>query len=566
MNENLTDDFIVLHEEKIYKNQIDCAEMIFNNFLTNTGKSQLLITEPQEGKTGVEEYLISKFIEYCEKNKQEYQVVYAIQLSDTGVKNQTKKRLRKSGLLEKVILLHQGDVNVQNYEKKIINDSPSKLTLLINEECHIALGADRPFDYFWQHIGVNYGQDFTKWENNKIWMLSVSATPFPQCIKEKIEDNAFMIVKLKRSANYFGLQSLLDSNRLNDNLLLFKENHLSKELVDVIENYITECETQGNKYAGIRFPNSRGKTGKDINCFTKLLKEKFPNISIEEFSQKQENLNELDDQLSVSPIKPTIILIKQALNAGKTLTTTKHIGLWIEYKGTSSGSDTVAQRVGRFLGYKDDYGHSKFDDKFKVYCSLDDVKLALDFYNNPDKICKGTWNNSSRIFTNDPTYSLIIGETYKFYDEIEKQKRFEDVHYMEYFKNYFENNELDENSAKEKFAKWQTRRVVHLKNNTKNLWADLIRIMDLLHGDLNLPFVGKPLTGFAAQNIYNLEGPFIENTSCVNISSYNELMAKYPIFKNIKSLYFKILDFPKFREFDDYKNKLKNGGILIKSV
>jgi hypothetical protein len=148
-------------------------------------------------------------------------------------------------------------------------------------------------------------------------------------------------------------------------------------LHSILKKFEDDCEVHGNGYFVIRQNGTRGNAVRDYISRT------FGNdVRVEGYSTNADDegdIDELDEALSIEPEKPTVVLIRGTLRAGKTLKTTKYLRGW--YESATAKSDAKLQAL-RPLGYASDDGHSKFDDVFPVYCSMKEVQEEIGFYEN----------------------------------------------------------------------------------------------------------------------------------------------------------------------------------------
>jgi hypothetical protein len=378
--------------ETIYIEAQQAAIDILNEFSEHQ-VCPLLISHPQQGKTAVQIAVADSFIETCKANNETYQVILILNMSDTSLLSQTKSRFRESGL-----------VNIDFYHHPSLNKIPIKdvdKRLIIIDECHFALGKDRPFDMLLKKSGIQYGKPISTWINKNNYVLSVSATPYATVIREQIDKvnntPTFRTITLKQSRYYFSLIDIIRAHRIKSAESLLDKNNVSQYFKDRFDEFINICNDPsiGKGYLIIRAKGDSCRIVKDF-CNKK-------GIHVETYSSSKKDeytIEELDSNISNPVIRPVVIIIKGALRAGKTLTTTKHIRMWLESE--SSTSDSIAQVIGRCCGYADKkYNHSKFKDTFNIYCDLLAVEKAAQFYNY-DFVPKGLNNKSNyeekRIF------------------------------------------------------------------------------------------------------------------------------------------------------------------------
>lgn len=370
--------------EEIFPEQRSAAKTISDFFKREEGYP-LLISEPQQGKTGTCLVVTKDFITKCKQDNIPYQVIWLNHITDNVLKQQVEDRLDNSGLDGEVTLIHHANIKDKIEYNNIVKDT-NKEILLILDECHIALGKDRPLDSFFDYLGVKYGSKKSEWKNKKVHVVSVSATPYAHAIQNNIVEEVFIPVVLKKTDDYFDLQSLNKKGRIfqSKRTVNVKEHKVTDWFLQVLEEFENNCTQDGNGYLIMR------SIGMGPEIISKYIEEHKSNIKFRSYDAEIGNITRLDDKLSEQPLKPTIISIRGCLRAGKTLTTTKHIRGWVE--SSNAKSDANIQVIGRSLGYKSKDGHSKFDDKFPIYCNKRDWDLAITFYSNSQYIPGGRWS------------------------------------------------------------------------------------------------------------------------------------------------------------------------------
>ncbi len=410
----------------IYKETKKAANEILSIFQENK-YSPLLKAQPQQGKTSVAIAVAAHFIISCKDQnikENEYQIIYISNKSDNEIRDQTYARFAQSfpyGL--PIHIYHHSNL------KKMISDKTitdfNKKTLVILDECHCSLGKDKPLEKFLKKLGIFYGKPIEKWENKNVYLLSISATPYVQSILElenwKYNIDSFKTVNLELNSDYLSLVDIYKSGRIKQLpcLILNKDkSDISDELKILIKNWLEKgIEKNNNFYYIIR------AIGKNYSILKETL-EKMQKIN-EEFgiacfceksnSNNENPINKLDGIISRPASKPTIILIKGALRAGKTLEYTKYIGEAIE--SGKSKSDSAAQA---FAGRS--CGHNKKNENYIIYCDKDAIKYAAAYYDpsmlNAENIIPNGNNNSSNFKKTD--YQLEI-EIFPF-DEKQKSE------------------------------------------------------------------------------------------------------------------------------------------------
>ena len=419
MNDNIWANEI--GKTQVYDAQVRCAQKILDIFSKHAGPP-LLVAQMQQGKTGVAICVIDQFIKNCKLRNLSNEIIYLINIADNDLKEQTSRRILTSGFYDEVKVLHHADL------KKF---TPKKVDrrLIVIDECHIALERSnqkklKPFHEFLKSCGIKYGEPISTWENKNNYVLSVSATPYAHVIKSRIDSKSFEPVVLELTPDYYSLNRMHSDNRLKGSLSLVFDNNVTQFLIEKIDEFLMSCKLDGNGHMIVR---AKGEAPEIIERF---VHEHYPNIVVKIYDSKQGNISSLDTELGQELPKPFMAIIKGSLRAGKTLKTTKHIRMWIE--PTTSKADTMCQVVGRCLGFSGETQHSKFNDKFPIYCNVTEITEAIDFYNemysnkHPDTIPSGIQSKSTIEKVNK--YALHVDDLEKIpsialeYQVVEKIK------------------------------------------------------------------------------------------------------------------------------------------------
>ena len=373
---------------EVYDEQIVCANRIMDVFKAYEGPP-ILIAQMQQGKTGASIAVIEMFIKHCEFTSKSYEIFYVVNIADNVLRDQTEDRLRKSGYLSKVKVLHHAALSETR------PDSSKSVRLIIIDECHVALeksssASAKPFHEFMKKCGIKYGQPISDWENKENFVLSVSATPYAHVIKTKIDEHAFKPITLEINENYYSLQKMNEAGRLKSAKATTQNGKVTPFFVYRMVEFLQDCKENGNGHMVIRSVGSGPEAIKDhIESF-------HPEVDVKIFESKSENIGQIDSMLGGQYPKPSVAIIRGSLRAGKTLTTTKYIKMWIEVP--SSKADTMCQSVGRCLGFEKEPGtnegplNRRFSDKFPVYCNIKEINEAIAFYDNYGCVPSGIRN------------------------------------------------------------------------------------------------------------------------------------------------------------------------------
>jgi len=458
---------------KIYSNQIDSADEIMNIF-RQKGGPPLLVSQPQQGKTGVCIKVIHDFRNWCKTNDFTYEIIFLCNLSDNHLKGQTKARFFdafiaqdynqdcsddadeiKSIFFDAMSMKSLPDVRVIHHAE--LNKTEIRnvdYRLLIIDECHVALEKSdvksKPFYDFLNKLGIDYGKPIADWGNKNNFVLSVSATPFAHVVANHIDNSAFKPVRLEMSDVYYSLQRMNADDRIKKSSKLINKNNNSVTpfFIDRVNDFIGYCKTDGNGHMVVR---CSGKL--NVATIKTYIENEFINeIDFQIYDCDLNNVEKISDALGEMPIKPTINLIKGSMRAGKTLKTTKFIRIWIET--ASSNGDAMIQAVGRSLGNPDpsvfaDYetvqrfinkseenkqfvenlgldlstdlklqkmpNHCKFFDTYPIYCNTSHLDSAIEFYDDYEVCPQGNWSLRYKPF-NDYDYEEIIFDMNDYVD------------------------------------------------------------------------------------------------------------------------------------------------------
>jgi hypothetical protein len=407
MESNITS---LVGETHIYSEQRKAGEEILKIFGGLAGPP-LLVAQPQQGKTGVAIYVAEQLYKDAKAKGKTFEFIYLINVGDNDLKNQTETRLMKSGFLlgSTVFVEHQNNL------AKIKIDPNTDTTFIVVDECHVALTKHKLFHNFLKENGVRYGLSTNSWggAQKKIYILSLSATPFAQMVRKKINDGSFAPVILEQSNKYLSLNDVYNKGRIKQSQKLHDNTVTTQFLRErVDEFYNTYKETIETKHLIIR---SKGKGPSIISDYINQQYPKVFEIKIVDQCSKQPSIASLNDYLSndykQNSSKLFITIIKGALRVGKTLDTVKHIGMWID--SPDATDDTMIQSVGRLFGFED----SRKLALFPIYANIKHIENAISFYKNPlGDIIPAGYNNSRTKENN----GYGIGGFYSSVKEAEK--------------------------------------------------------------------------------------------------------------------------------------------------
>lgn len=369
----------------IREEQSRCSIGILDIFSRYEGPP-LLIAQMQQGKTDVCIDVIDRFIR-SRKTTETYEIIYLVNIADNDLKDQTDERILKTPYSNKVQILHHADL--KSHRIKSVD-----FRLIIIDECHLALEKSsnnkfKPFHEFLKKCGVEYGSPISTWTNKNNFVLSVSATPYAHVIQTKLNEKSFTPVVLEMPENYYSLQHMRNCDRFKQSQRVVCNGRITDFFTEKMNEFVRLCETQGNGHLIVRC------IGEAPETVERYIRTEFPKVDVRSFcSRPVNNIKQLDSILSQELSNPFVAIIRGCLRAGKTLTTTKHIRMWIE--PPDSKTDTMCQVVGRCLGYEIEHNiNRKFQDQFPVYCNVKELNKAIEFYEKYECIPCGVRNRCS---------------------------------------------------------------------------------------------------------------------------------------------------------------------------
>ena len=397
---------------KIYKTQEDTSQKMFDSFLENDKCiSDLLMAQMRSGKTGTIISFIDKVMRHCSENGLSCIFPVFICMGQNAPQEQWMKQLYcafvdnnfdvwKDVKLDKQILAHElskkgihvlkiSDFKRQYHSRELYNEvSKIDVCVCIGDEIHWCLNKNAYLPKLFKQLDIVYGKSCKLWKKKNMSMISVSATPFTQLIKRKLDQESFTNYwYFKPGSGYLSLKQILDNGRFKE-----RENILDDEghLTDWARTIMQIIIESGNKYALFR-----QLSDKELNKLKAVYGDQVCFESCDSSSDADYPINKLDRQLTLKPTKPTILHLKNALSASEDIETTSNICLWME-SGTKVDA-TFLQRL-RMVGF------NQGDDKFWIVCTKpqmdaikDYIKCIEDIENNGsyDRVPSATFNKSS---------------------------------------------------------------------------------------------------------------------------------------------------------------------------
>ena len=211
-------------------------------------------------------------------------------------------------------------------------------TLIIWDESHYGQSENQMIDNWFQAQGVN--PDGSGCANGNI-VLSVSATPFSECIDIEKHVQTKQLVLLEPGDNYFGVKQMMDNQ-------LIKEFH-PEDLSDMLDR-LTDSQRAAD--ADINRRNAAIiRTSTNSNEFNKV---KFlchqKGIQCEEMNTNSDE-KDINVLLSKDEDQPRVVLVKGMLRMGKRIERKDRL-LWCLETASDPNHDTTLQGLlGRCCGY-----------------------------------------------------------------------------------------------------------------------------------------------------------------------------------------------------------------------
>jgi hypothetical protein len=352
---------IKLRITKIYHNQSDVADKVLEKFQIRSKVIQLIISQTQTGKTGCMIEIINKYIN---NNKIPIGNIYIISgLSSTDWKKQVKARTPDS--LESNIY-HLNDL--QKFKEAVID---KKNILLCVDEVQCACLKEQTISKLMEALGWTIDKMF----ENDIKIVQFSATPdgiIFGLLKKQWKEEWYSVHIMKEGDNYYGSKKMMLRNKIKQNKDLSGRDKNGNWQIHVNtdgERETNEKQTEDNilemtndilsfsvpKYSIIRTSGTNIQYIKEniTNTINKYYKNtELLNLfdsDIKEYSMDG-NIEIINELLKISPIKHTIILIKEKLKCSHTIVKT-YIGVVYErYSKKFNDSFIIQGLLGRITG------------------------------------------------------------------------------------------------------------------------------------------------------------------------------------------------------------------------
>ena len=176
------------------------------------------------------------------------------------------------------------------------------------------------------------------------------------------------------SPDYYSLHQMHADGRLRQSEAVVRKGQITTFFIDRMNEFMASCKTNSGGDMVVR------AKGKSPDVLKQYIEQHYPDVDVRIFEASPiNNIASLDRLLSKDLPHPFVAIIRGSLRAGKTLTTTKHIRMWIE--PPTSKTDTMCQVVGRCVGFEMVGGKNRrFEDRFPIYCNIREINEALAFF------------------------------------------------------------------------------------------------------------------------------------------------------------------------------------------
>lgn len=318
------------------------AASILAVFVAKAIRYAILMAKCQSGKTGAFQELIRLML-----LSGEIQRVYILcGSSEIGLREQaikdTKKANQASYESEKIKVLFRQDFKGQTMD--ITN------ALIVVDESHLDQAQNQELDKFLAEHGLSMDGNPTKLNEKNAFILSVDATPYAELAALKHGETPFKkhVETLVPGPTYFGLSE-------------YRFGGLLKTTYDISKNqarFQTMLATKGRKWALVRLTHGKHASSEEAAIKAICVSSGFPFLYYTEdktevaiTKDEQERLGAAIPCLEDAPEKPSVVIIRGRLRAGKVVPK-KHISFVWEGAKNSKTDALVQGLPGRMCGYE----------------------------------------------------------------------------------------------------------------------------------------------------------------------------------------------------------------------
>ena len=322
--------------------QTAAAENILAIFLAKVIRYAILVAECQAGKTGAFQELINLML-----SSGVVQRVYILcGSSEIGLRDQAIKDTEKANKISydsgMIKVLFRQDFKGQTMD--ITN------ALIVVDESHLDQGQNQEMDKFLGEHGLSMDGNPTKLNEKNAFIVSVDATPYAELAALKHKETPFdkHVEELMSGESYFGLSKYIYTG-------------LMKPTYDISKNparFQMLLATKGRKWALVRLTHGKHASSEEAAIKAICTSSGFPFLYYTE--ERTEVAITRDEQMRIgasipcledAPLKPTVVIIRGRLRAGKVVPK-KHISFVWEGAKNSKTDALVQGLPGRMCGYE----------------------------------------------------------------------------------------------------------------------------------------------------------------------------------------------------------------------
>lgn len=387
--------------EKIYPNQFEAADILHNNLYDEKCINQVLTAPTQSGKTGCLICFLDNVVKTHHNNPvaKKLRIIYVVCDANNMLTEQTEKRVDDSKIEKdnwelgdnlEIKVLHRYNLRTIKFKK---DERYTTFTMVIFDECHIGLVKEGQISAFSKRLGFDLNQHHSKWINKNIAIVSATATSSAHRNKG---GGVFEFVSLIPGPGYYGAADAIKDGRIKISQNPYKWNSETKshDASDFTFNLLEDFMNQDKKLVLVLRLTEDKRIDGVIKSIRKVYNPKELGIvqchsshkktTNEDYKSNSKHLpiKDVDDIISNTRDK-TLLIIRQGLRAGQTITDKSKLFNWFERFG--SNTDTTMQGIGRVTGYL-----KENEKDFFIYCSRNQVFFGREAIINPHITGSGT--------------------------------------------------------------------------------------------------------------------------------------------------------------------------------
>jgi hypothetical protein len=330
---------------QVYDNQLDIARQVLSSFQSDRKIVNIaVVAHTQSGKTGTM-LAILKIIA-IELDIVPIENVYIITgLSSSDWKDQTIKSFPDDcGMRDRIF--HRQDL------KKLFNEQikQKKNVLILMDEIQLAAKPGQTLDKCFKDFGLQ------KLYENDIKIVEFSATPDGVIydLHASEWENASKIILANPGPGYFGSFDYLENRRVRQYKDLCGYDDATGIIDPVAKANVRELEEFVKNYSNPKYHIIRTSSSPHDVYTRDNFRDVFgDSCAYKTYDGSYVDIENINNILSIQPLKHTFIFVKQLLRCSNDLKTKAHIGIVYELftKGSPSNSVVTQGLLGRVTGY-----------------------------------------------------------------------------------------------------------------------------------------------------------------------------------------------------------------------